>query len=170
MNEIKVVFLDIDGVLITARSVLANVGVVENLLSIPDPVSVGLLNRVLVECDAKIVLTSTHRKQYITDKDSLAKMAEHLTKLGVRGDLLIGYTSVLRRRGQEIQDWLSKNNVTQFVVLDDASSAVQAGDGSVITELKDCFIQSDSRTGITEQDYRDMRVLLGNPDNGVVFL
>lgn len=160
----KVIFLDIDGVLISHRSVLATKD------TTVDPISVQLLNRVLTDFDAKIVLTSTHRKEFLHTPDPLGDMQKYLISLGVLGERCVDYTRPANNRGQEIATWLNNNKVELFIVLDDSEHAVQRADGSTIPELNACFVYTDQRLGISAQDYRDMTALFGDPDTGGIYL
>lgn len=113
----KIIFLDMDGVLCTTRSHIAQDQ--RGLMEALDREAVGLLNR-LAEVpgeDVRFVLSSTWR--LIHDR---GWMEEHLRKFGWRGQFhddwrTIELTDV---RGTEVEDWLHRHfEVTSFVILDD---------------------------------------------------
>lgn len=142
-EKIKVVFLDIDGVLATPSSygagrfevVDGKPQQIENGFMIGDnyfhgldPRAIKCFNKVIDASSAKIVISSTWR--HGTD-EYFESLKEYLKVCGVKGEI-IGRTPSHRRfsasryvhyqRGNEIQDWLSEHpEVTHFVVFDDDS-------------------------------------------------
>lgn len=118
----KVVFLDIDGVLNSHAYVIrlqAQGQKVGGLLGI-DPVAVAHLNR-LVDAGATFVLSSTWRFSHTPER-----MTKVLQATGFRGRV-ISATPRLNEsmaRGKEIQMWLDDwkgDPVESFVILDDDS-------------------------------------------------
>lgn len=110
--HVKVIFLDLDGVLNNSASVLAKIG--KSVMSMRqrscykilcnhyrvddeelpygpefaimtnDPVAVGLLNRCLRETEAKIVVSSSHRNNFTRyDKGLMHGSMDHLTILRI---------------------------------------------------------------------------------------
>lgn len=137
----KVIFLDIDGVLVTPCHMKAlseagdemYVGVEEwekdrHRAILPharfDPEAVSQLNRILEETGAKIVVSSTWRYR------GRKEMAEIFQGQGVQGEV-IDVTPALRQRirrwvrdtcgrGNEIAEWLHEHpEVEKFAILDD---------------------------------------------------
>lgn len=114
-NAVKIIFLDIDGVLITAATCRQGFGIV-------DKTCVDRLNRLVLETGAAIVLSSTWR---IGCKD-VGEVKDLLTRWGVKAKIL-GRTGVAEGtrpcRGIEIGDWLTeyqqRRDVESFVILDD---------------------------------------------------
>jgi hypothetical protein len=132
----KIVFLDVDGVLNSAHWWKVRTGVPEEANKADyahysiDPSAVLRLNRLLDESGAVCVLSSTWRTMY-----PLPDMQSHLVRRGFTGRLL-GATpnhashkmvkderGRWTRRGNEIQAWLNmlgpKNQPGSFVILDD---------------------------------------------------
>lgn len=114
----KVLFLDIDGVLNSRRYFLKLV----SLLVLPDdkldPDAIKLLNQITDVTGAFIVVSSTWRYGYI---NNIAGLREMLAKHGVTGKVL-GITPVdNRQRGAQIQDWMDNcgRQIDSFVILDD---------------------------------------------------
>ena len=117
----KVIFLDIDGVLNSVESETWEYkwrGEIAYLYSMcPDLVE--NLNHILKATDAQIVLSSTWRKKY----DTLEGLQGLLDKHGIQGTCA-GRTGVLwTKRGFEIKQWIDmfsvKRNVESYVILDD---------------------------------------------------
>ena len=173
----KVIFLDVDGVLNSERSTLAGgarlrSGNYENdpyykkfTHATIDPVACDLVNRVIREIDAKIVLSSTHRMHFNDGPDKLDLIKDYLTYLGVDGDACIGYTERLHaKRGAEIQLWLNDHGqeVTHYVILDDSSD--------MLDHQMPFFVRTDPDVGVSSENYRTMTRLFGQEDTGIVFL
>lgn len=103
----KVIFLDIDGVLNCQKTVERFHGFIS-----VDPLLVKRLNRILKETDAKIVLSSTWRL-FEDNKEILEKA--NIKYIDITPDF---HTT----RGEEISDWLSRHpEVERYVILDDDS-------------------------------------------------
>jgi len=103
----KVVFLDIDGVLndtVTTKDLMND---------LPKKDHLDCLKTIIDATGAKIVLSSTWR--LLPSARSAVKSA-----LGTVGLEFIDITKELRDRASEIQEWLSRHpDVEQFVILDD---------------------------------------------------
>jgi len=116
-EQIKVIFLDIDGVLNNPKQ-WGN-----RFLDLRfDEECVNQFNRIVEATNAKIVLSTSWRKLY--KYDILTKV---LKDVGVRGEF-IGITPALHslhsQRGDEINEWIKyygRKNIDSFVVLDDDS-------------------------------------------------
>ncbi len=121
----KVIFLDIEGVLVTSRKVSAE-RMIDPGASIDqdifDKVAVQNLNRLLKETGAKIVVSSFWRMGI--PKSDLILM---LKLAGIKNPPVIDVTPFvwdkdLKRtnRGKEILEWLAKNPyVDEYIVIDD---------------------------------------------------
>ncbi len=122
----KIIFLDIDGVL--------NNDDTPGEFICWDPNLIKILNRIIEETGAKIVLSSTWRKiEYRCD--------------AIKNDMKINYigkTPILwKKRGIEIQEWLDENpDVEKFVILDDDSDMVH---------LMPHLLQTDGEFGLTNE-------------------
>lgn len=150
----KVVFLDIDGVLSTAKSILEHddnlaLGISrscdEDVIKVLDDNAVNNLMTLLEKTGAKIVLSSNWRTM---------KSVERLQELfGSRGfgEFIVDKTSDSwgASRGEEIQAWLAgQDAIASFVILDDID------DG--ITELfPDHFLECTD----IEKGFGDMELL-----------
>jgi hypothetical protein len=139
----KVIFLDIDGVMNSEQSTIRlyhkGYGYYND---IPVPETVGPLNKIVAMTNAKIVISSTWRK--LTNIHGLGYI---LFLTGVRAEL-VGTTPVIHNveRGVEIQAWLDQHQgeeVTHFVILDDDRD---------VAHLDDHFVHVDCKVGLTFDD------------------
>ena len=118
----KVIFLDIDGVLVTRNSIKYQ------YLNFPDDTSIRFskkavknLNKLIRLTEAKIVISSTWRLFH-----SLEELQNIFKRQNIKGEV-ISTTSVERAtveedipRGQKIADWLREHNdIEQYVIIDD---------------------------------------------------
>ena len=188
----NVIFLDIDGVLNSSDSVLAKIGLVSmtNLqrsahikliqrfadadadlpygakfaLLTADPTCVGLLNRLLRETDAKIVLSSTHRSNFTSRPDGGMSFgsAEHLhyldiflTAMGVQvNDRLIGVTQQYSggTRGDEVQKYIDDHfEIDEYIILDDSTDF----------NFNQPLIRCDPHNGFSRLEFMKASVALG---------
>lgn len=173
-----VVFLDVDGVLNSERSFLAGgARVKQYTLDNPDDpywlkityctidsVAIDLLNRLCDKCGAKLVISSTHRKHFRDTEDKLALMQDYFCKLGLRSDLVVGYTDVLHGiRGNEIKDYLDRHpEVTDYVILDDSSD--------MLPEQMPFFVRCDGKVGFSSDNYFQMMQILGGSESPILTL
>lgn len=175
----KVIFLDIDGVLNSGRSFLALSHRMQDYPRSEDPyyakitkstideVSVELLNRVLREFGAHLVLSSTHRMHFEDGPDKLAQIQTYLSFLGVDGSRCVGYTPRLNSiRGEEIAQWLDGSGValgvTDFIILDDSSD--------FLPEQLPQHVHCAGGHGITEANFFEMCKLFGREPSGLILM
>jgi hypothetical protein len=161
----KVLFLDIDGVLNSDRSCLALREEAENaetaserLYHRIDPVAVGLLNLVLRH-DVKVVVSSTHRKFH----PRLDNLCRYIADLGVKGEVISATVDgwALKwdddRRGVEIQEWLDRHpQVTHFAILDD--------DSDMLDHQLANFVHVNGRIGLTVDNLMQLQSILELPE------
>lgn len=133
----KVIFLDIDGVLNTPKTIKKfGFDFIDNIL-------VALVARIVRETKAEIILSSTWRLQE-KDKNLVAQaLAQHNLEI-------FDCTPEIRRSGgwtengwvrrhEEIQAWINSNQVERFAILDDLDDACIQG----------CFFQTNENIGLT---------------------
>ena len=141
-----IIFLDIDGVLRTHLSDLywsTKLG-----KPIPDlyyqkklsKESVKNLNEILFYTRSKIVITSTWRTQL-----NLQQLKNVLKENGVTGEV-IGTTSIIGNRGDEIEEWVNRNRIIDYVVIDDNINDII----NIIPKSK--IHKIDNKYGITTKD------------------
>lgn len=112
------IFLDIDGVLRTHSSDLEW----SRLLGVPIPLSVyerrfdkkivSYINEIVGYTRAKIVVTSTWRV-----KHSLEELKQIFRDNGIAD--VVGKTDIGLNRGEEIEQYISDNEIENYVVIDD---------------------------------------------------
>jgi len=134
----KIVFLDIDGVLNSRQSLPLDAGSMH-------PPLISKLNRLLQETGANVVISSSWRMH-----TPLNELANYLVKSGFEyPERIIGATRYLdgrRSRGYEITLWLRqvKGCVDSFVVLDDVAAGLDEVNGNVVV--------TDNRIGLSDKN------------------
>lgn len=150
----KIIFLDFDGVLCTARQCVASGerGVIAGL----DPVALRFLDRICGEHDIKIVISSTWREigerrrrtfYEIFAAASCISLAKSIHEKWKTPTLPDG------TRGHEIEKWLSENECEGYLILDD--------DPDMLEYQKPFFVNTDSHNGILFEHYRQALKVLG---------
>lgn len=147
----KYIFLDIDGVLNSVsfykeRSQSERYSILKekikdeyiaSYLADIDPEKVKLLNKLTDVTGAKIVVSSSWR--------SYSELQTVFTLAGIK-EPIYDITSRLSGgcRGQEIQQWLDKNECDKYVILDD--------DSDFFYNQLPYFIHTDWKVGLTESN------------------
>ncbi len=137
----KVIFLDLDGVLIRRKSLKYTEGLSNDiwLAGRLHPDCVDALNYIIRATRAKIVISSTFRMFHPGGIDLSAK----LTDAGLP-DFYSMTPFLGRGRGNEIQAWLDHNlQVDSFVILDDVPD---------MQHLMGRLVKTDIQTGLTWED------------------
>lgn len=112
----KIIFLDIDGVLVTDRSRRFGRWSVQGPF---DLVAVSNLNKLIDATNARVVISSAWRT------DSSLNMKTVLGRAGVECEI-VGQTPVLGGRAFEIAVWLfyHRNRIDRFVIIDDTRDSI----------------------------------------------
>jgi hypothetical protein len=151
-KNLKLLFLDIDGVLVTCRHRRT---LKKNFDSF-DPVCVDYLNIILHKTNPSIIITSTWRYLY-----SLVELKKHFKTNGINNNFILGITPQLDTkggaiipRGKEIKSWLEKNTKESYKIsiLDDISDMEQ---------YSPFLVQTDFETGIKEEHMKRVIEMLG---------
>lgn len=139
----KLLFLDIDGVL-TSDATKSR----KELLYTFSESCVGALNRILTENNVQIILTSSWRTVFDVEKQNQIFSENGVIQFpgGQTNDF--GYEN----RSLEIQDYLSKRKVENYVILDDMK----------INGFDEHFVLVNPSTGLTENDVEKVNRILGN--------
>lgn len=135
MEEIKVIFLDVDGVLNSRKTIRRTKGGYTFVGSR----QMKRLKRIVSETGAKVVLSSDWRydrndPRYNSD---FLELKNELLKYGIR---LYGYTPELpsAHRGMEIDCWLKEHGeVCNFVILDDRTD-IEPNKGHWVQTVMSC--------------------------------
>jgi len=144
----KVLMLDIDGVLNSSRSCVAFNGYPhdydEKGMSMFDHCAIALIRKLCKETETDIVLSSTWR---IHEKNPMV----HADGLSLP---IIDCTPVLSRtRGVEINAWLAAHpEVTCYAIVDDNSDMLPA--------QRPYFVQTDFNAGLSLENYLDLKKIL----------
>jgi len=157
MSLLKIIFLDIDGVLNPVRfmNILhkmrkelgKGVKTEDNYGQYFAPWCVDALNKIIKETDAKIVITSTWRRFL-----KLPDLIQMWKDRGLPGEIY-DVTDILNlMRGEEIQQWLLENTVDSYVIIDD--------DDDMLPEQN--FIKTNSNIGLTDDLADDCIKILNN--------
>jgi HAD domain in Swiss Army Knife RNA repair proteins len=190
----KALFLDIDGVLNSARSVFVKIGktiadqdVLEfsnELNGLPygvtfglkcvDPICVALVNRLLQESGAMLVLSSTHRKFFIDEPFTygsdghLELLRKYLTLMGIQVPALFSITPIKHApRGYEVEAWL--NNAYENGVIDDGDPYVILDDGRDF-DPDQSLVWCDPDIGFSFAEYAVACKALGTQPPGLILL
>lgn len=166
-GELRIMFLDVDGVLTSERTAIVHGGPQElggpvvgrgfpNTLKLQDllkfdSVALGLIRTVCFETGCKVVLSSTWRKHGDTPEEFSKAF-----KLPV-----IGFTPVLGgKRGREIERWLNDHpEVKDYAIIDD--------DSDMLPTQSDHFVHVSSTNGVLSEHYHLLvRILRGQLGGG----
>ena len=114
----KIIFLDIDGVLNSWRYDRERTSLQDNI----DETRLPLLAQIVASTDAKIVLSSSWRIHWERDFNKSDFIGQHLNQLFATYGLTI-YDKTIEspdnNRADEIRSWLANNDVERFVIIDD---------------------------------------------------
>jgi hypothetical protein len=139
----KVVFLDIDGVL-NSSEYLYSPRHVSGSRKI-DPLAVERLNRITDATGAVVVVSSTWR---IMGLDPIrALLAEH----GVKAPIIDVTPEDNGTRGQQIGNWLSSHDVESFVIFDDDND---------MGDLARALVQTDFEFGLADKHVSEAMAIL----------
>jgi len=140
----KVIFLDIDGVLVNRESLRKNSG----FKAVGNQGCIRVLNKILGQTGAVIVISSSWRLFYSLDELRLI-----LKTWGVSGEIIDKTPDLsayyrdrwdVPERGDEIWSWLGRHReVTSFVVIDDDMD---------MNRVVDKLIRTEFEIGLTEND------------------
>ncbi len=155
----KIIFLDIDGVLNNTRTKET----VDDFIFVEDN-KILLLKEIINKTGAKIVLSSSWRKgwRFKEENPKCASVEVRLfkaleLKLKSHGIELMSYTPHLWQRGEEIEIWLDEwrgEEIESFVILDD----MEEGE---FTPNSDRLIRTDICIGLTKR-HVDLAIKLLN--------
>lgn len=149
----KVIFLDIDGVLNSRSSIKDNheKGIPVSKTTDPHIIHVSLLNSILKETGAKIVLSAT--KRILLTEEEVKK---YLKDYGVECEC-IGCTPIHRDRyrGREILQYLHDHpEIDIYIVIDDGFADLDC--------IKDRLVRTNNIYGLTETEARKAIELLNS--------
>lgn len=145
------IFLDIDGVMVPAKS-WQRPPLLSDGFPAFSPKSTGVLQR-LVSDDTVVVLTTSHKAKYTVEewKDIFNKRGIMLVKLAVLDD-----NRLRLNRKDEILNWINLNGLNDdFVIIDDDKSL-----NDLPSFLKSHLVLTSSTIGLTEEHLSEINNLL----------
>lgn len=158
----KVIFLDIDGVLNTevwTRHVFKIIGDKTDTYKsqwyrdeyghIFDSMAVDMLEWLIEATGAKIVISSTWRMSGLRVMQTMWEMRD------LPGEVIDITPKLNTPRGEEIAEWLRENQVDSYVIIDD--------DADMLPEQLSNFVQTDCQYGLTLQKALDCVNILNKP-------
>lgn len=140
----KIIFLDVDGVLNNAKYAMAQVDA-----AAWDPACVERVRRMVNDTGAKIVISSTWRWMH-----TLEWFVQQL-----QCDVIDATGSGCSSRGQEIQNWLDREHddlIECFVILDD--------DPDMLESQRPYVVQTHFEIGLTDEHVRQAIVILNRKE------
>jgi hypothetical protein len=166
MNNRKIIFLDIDGVLNTKwwYTQMDRNTPRDKYGYAFDPKAVANLRRVVDETGAGIVISSSWKCMGLSqmedmwDERNLPGKVVGITPNSVSDELLvdtdIDSMELFHIRGEEIKEWLTKHgkHVSHYVIIDDMDN--------MLPEQQSHFVQTNPEVGITEDDANKAIVIL----------
>lgn len=170
----KVIFLDIDGVLNSDRSVIAlpMQTIFENdyrfnyLVSKVDPVAIALLNKITKETGAVLVGSTSNRIHLGFDG-----LDHALKEMGVESILYDITPSLSTNRGGEIQEWLNNHNtlaegesiIESFIIIDDSDD--------MLSSQQENFVRVNPAVGLAVNDMRKaIKILNGEAPTSLILI
>jgi len=139
---IRLVFLDIDGVL-NSRKLILKLGK-QSTLDITDPDAVARLNRITDATRAMIVVSSTWRIPTLIS-GNIQPLRDQLAGHGIKAPILGVTPDSSGTRGSQIQQWLDihiRDHVGSFIILDDDSDMDHLTPRLVKTTFEDGLLDS----------------------------
>jgi hypothetical protein len=137
----KILFLDIDGVLNSAKYLNNLPSPIVRPDMLLDPVAISRLNQITDATGAHIVVSSDWRLGYV---HQVAELRGCLSRYGITGKVLHMTPVNDDTRGQQIQQWLdtTPRQIDAYVILDDK-------DTDDMTSMKN-FIQTTFKDGLQD--------------------
>lgn len=158
----KVIFLDIDGVL-NCKTSKSKCGKFTGI----DSDKVKRLENIVKATDAVIVLSSTWKLGFNKDHEELQDAAKYLrSKLNKYKIRILSSTPDIKwnHRGEEINKWLEINDdvyIESFLVLDD-----EEFDYDKYPDIKNNLLLTQYETGLTDEDVDKAIMILNGGENG----
>lgn len=145
----KVLFLDIDGVLNSTRTAVAFDGYPHSFspddMRKFDPVAIALVRKICAH-GVLVVMSSSWRISFAPyDFDNALQLP------------VVDCTPIMnKQRGHEIQSWLDKHpDVTHYAIVDD--------DSDMLEEQRGCFVKTETHSGLQLAHYRALCEILEVP-------
>lgn len=146
----KILFLDIDGVLNSNRTAVAFNGYPHDFSEKDavkfDNVAIGLIQKLCKETGCKVILSSDWRYSSTIEEVSYAFNIACIGCTSITSDYEIS-------RGAEIQAWLNEHSeVTHYAIVDDIAQ--------MLSSQASNFVQTDPEVGLSLRNYLDLKHIL----------
>lgn len=149
----KVVFLDIDGVLNTERFINIQKkelgGIYDRTMNLNfDPICMKNLKKIIELTGTKIVISSTWRKSKESNGIHWKAILQNFRQYKIDENVIIGITPFIDfgTRGEEIKEWINEHKVEKFAIIDDLDNE------KVDNISKNHLILCNSYWGIRDND------------------
>jgi hypothetical protein len=164
---IKLIFLDIDGVLNSRNSCMRNHQKLvkkygtdydvpwheQILIDNPSPIAIKYLNWIIKETKAQIVISSTWR-----DEAKLIMWNRYFAMCGLRGEVCGVTKNLQTNRGREIDDWI---NDTSNINIEKLESFVILDDDNDMEPHMDRLVLCSNINGLTSKEAQEAIKVLG---------
>ena len=134
----KIIFLDIDGVLNISESIVEHNN---KYFSDMDEDKINYLNNICKKFNIKIVLSSSWR-----DNNSIEDTNDFFKYKGIKNKI-VDYVEQFKDKNEAIREYIEKNNIKDFIVIDDEDKVLKGFDSSNILKTTD---------GINENKYQEL--------------
>lgn len=159
----KVIFLDIDGVLCTARSHMAFGGTkAHGFMQHLDPVGVKLIESLCDETGAEIVISSTWRVYHDYQSMLAIFMNAGMAAPNLHTQWKTRDEKKIRGRGNEIDQWIKDHNFQgSYVIIDD--------DSDLLEYQKPYWIACNADDGLSWTGYKKaLKILLDSSPSKII--
>lgn len=165
----KIIFLDIDGVLATHKQYMMNrvkfweKNPIAKDLKIPypfDPKCVKIFNEILDETNAEIVLSSDWKINFEFDVIGEIFKFNGVNKIpfDITPNEIVSFGNLDKNRAFQIGQYIQDNDITNYVVIDD----LNVGKYMVITNDDNKFVQTNDFEGIKQLSLKNKIIKILN--------
>ena len=168
--ENKIIFLDIDGVLATDTQYFMNSTKFRKKnewaeeLRVPYPFDKGcvrILNEILESTNAEIVLSSSWKTMFRLEELDIIFKKNGVVKspITTTSNVYASANNITMNRAVEIEDYLMKNKVDKYVVIDD----LPVGEYMKLTNDDDKFVLTNDAEGLKKLSVKEkiLKILNG---------
>lgn len=160
VNPFGVLFLDIDGVICTDRTYYAYAqDKTKSILRTWDPISIKLVNRLCMDYNLEVVVSSSWRQIH----DVPLILLTHGFQGNFHKDEKTPQRMSSNTRGCQIHEWLDNHpDINNFIILDDEA------DGIMDSNLQPFHIQTDHENGFLTSNWRQARRVMDLQRRGLL--
>ncbi len=145
----KIIFLDIDGVM-NSKRYFRSIDMKKNNWDRFDPISVNLIKQLVEEFEAKIVISSSWRfgaKDLLFNELTKSGLLKYLHK-DWKTPYMYGY-----KRGDEIMNWLENHKgIKKYIIIDD--------EANILEDQTSIFVNTNMDLGFNEECFKKAQKIL----------